>query len=217
MISLERYKWVQWCEVFPCQYPCTTSFPGAFQLGIFRHCIFAISWLIWILHTIYILKLFHKVFQPLSLLVMFFLILRISLENFKQSSEFGIIQSPCFSLFSSLYTCFWLTWNIWFCLNCEILCFIFLTFDLFAMNLCFNSSITRFTPFFFTPYFTFSSLIFLFPFPRVSSCLPLSSLLISLLRLVISLSILLFHHGSFFLSSCLSSLQLLLQSKKLLS
>ena len=127
-----------------------------------------------------------------------FLILQISLQNLILSSELGIILSPCFSPFRSLYTCFWLTWNSWFCLNCEILCSYLLTSVFFAINLCFNSSITRFIPFFFTLYLVFSSLIFSFPFPPVSPCLSLSSLLISLLRLVISLSILLFHHGCFF-------------------
>ena len=114
------------------------------------------------------------------------------------SSESGIILSPSFSLFSSLYTCFWLTWNSWFCLNWEILCPYLLTLVFFAINLCFNSSITRFIPFFSTLYLVFSSLIFLFPFPPVSPRISLSSLLTCLLRLVISLSILLFHHGSFF-------------------
>ena len=128
------------------------------------------------------------------------------------SSELGIILSPCFSQFRSFYTCFWLASNSWFCVNCEILCSYLLTLVFFAINLCFNSSITRFIPFFFTLYLVFSSLIFLFLFPLASPRLSLSSLLISLLRLVISLSILLFHHGCFFLSYFVFfSVQLLLQ------
>ena len=50
------------------QYPCLPSFPGAFQLGIFLHCIFTFSWPI----STFLLKLFSTVFQPLSVLVMFF-------------------------------------------------------------------------------------------------------------------------------------------------
>ena len=68
----------------------------------------------------------------------------------------------------------------------------------FAINLCFNSSIIRFISFFLNLYLTFSSLIFLFPFPPISRCHSLSSLLLSLLSLVISPSVLLFHHSSFF-------------------
>ena len=85
-----------------------------------------------------------------------------------------------------------------FCLTCVIICSYLLTFVFFAINLCFNSSIIRFIPFFLTPYLAFSSLIFLFPFPPVSPYLSLSSPLISLLKLVISISILLFHHDFFF-------------------
>ena len=101
-----------------------------------------------------------------------FLILQISLQNLILSSELGIILSPCFSPFRSLYTCFWLTWNSWFCLNCEILCSYLLTLVFFAINLCFKSLITRFIPFFFTLYLVSSSLIFLFPFPFQSVDIP---------------------------------------------
>ena len=73
----------------------------------------------------------------------------------------------------------------------------FLTFGFFAVNLCFNSSITRFIPSFFTLYLAFSSVICLFTFPPLSSHLSLFSLLISLLRLETSLSVLLFDRSSF--------------------
>ena len=106
-------------------------------------------------------------------------------------------MSPCFSPFSSFYTCFWSTSKSSFCLNCKILCLYLLTFVFLAINLCFNSSITRFILFFFTPYLAFSSLIFLFLFLPVSPCLSLFSLLISPYKLVISLLVL-SYHSSFF-------------------
>ena len=105
------------------QYPCTSSFPGSFQLGIFLHCIFTISWLILtfsILFTVsncFVRPIHHSACWPYS-----FLILQISFQNLIISSGFRIILWPCFSLLSSLYTYFWLTWNSWFCLDYEILC-----------------------------------------------------------------------------------------------
>ena len=112
------------------------------------------------------------------------------------SSKFGITLSPYFFLFSFLCTCFELARNSWFCLNCEILYSYLLTFVFFAITSCFNSSITRFISFFFTLYLAFSYLILLFL--SLQFLLFFSRMLISLLRLVISLSILLFHLGSFF-------------------
>ena len=95
---------------FSNQYPCTPSFPGAFQLGIFLHSIFTISWLI---STFSVLLTFSNCFlQPFSYSVCwlcYFVILQISLQNLILSSEFGIILPPCFSPFRSLYTSFWLT------------------------------------------------------------------------------------------------------------
>ena len=91
------------------RYLCTPSFPGAFQLGIFLHCIFTISWLI---STSSILFLFSNCFlQPFnhSACWLCFLILQISVENSVLSSEFRIILSPSFSSFNSLHACFWLT------------------------------------------------------------------------------------------------------------
>ena len=140
-----------------------------------------------------------------------------SLQNLILSSELGIIPSSCFSPCRSFYTCFWLTGNSWFCLICEILCSYLLTLVFFAINFCFNSSITRFILLFFTLYIAFNSFIFLFPFLPVSPRLSLSSLLISLLRLVISLSIFFYTLALFSLRFCLSSLQLFLQPKGLLS
>ena len=105
-----------------------------------------------------------------------FLILQISLQNLILSSELGIILSPCFSPFRSLYTCFWLTWNSWFCLNCEILCLYLFTLAFFAINLCFNSPITIFIPFFFTLYLVCSSLILFLSFSSsFSSSFPFQS------------------------------------------
>ena len=95
---------------FSNQYPCTASFPGAFQLGIFLHSIFTISWLI---STFSILLTFSNCFlQPFNYSVCWlchFVMLQISLQNLILSSEFGIILPPCFSPFRSLYTSFWLT------------------------------------------------------------------------------------------------------------
>ena len=53
-------------------------------------------------------------------------------------------------------------------------------------------------PLFFALYLALSSLIFIFLFPSVYPCLSLFGMVISLLKLVIFLSILLFHHGSIF-------------------
>ena len=123
-----------------------------------------------------------------------FLVLQISLQNFILCSKFGIL-SPCFSLDRSLCTCFRLTKNSWFCLNCEILCSYILTFVFFAINQpllwFFNNQIYSLF------LHSIFSIQFLNPFPLVSPYFSLSSLLISLLRLVISLSVLLYHHGSF--------------------
>ena len=54
------------------QYLCTLPFPGAFQLDIFLHCIFTISWLISNFAILNILKLFSTAFEPLNVLVKFF-------------------------------------------------------------------------------------------------------------------------------------------------
>ena len=150
------------------------------------------------LHTACILKLFSTAFQPLSVLVMFFSDTPDITPKLDAIFRVRDNSITLFFPFSSFYTCSWLAWKCWFCLNCEILCLYLVTFVVFAVNLCFNSSVTSFIPFFFTLYLVFSPLIFLFLFPPVSPRLSLFSLFISLLRLPISLSILLFHHGSFF-------------------
>ena len=96
-----------------------------------------------------------------------------------------------------------------------MLCSYLLTFIFIAINPCFNSSITKVISLFFTLHLAFNSLIFIFPFPPVSLCLPFSSLLIFLLRLVISLQFF-STMAPFSLLFCLFSLQLLSQPKELL-
>ena len=85
-------------------------FSGAFHLGIFLKCIFTISWLV---STISILftssNCFLQPFNHSAWWLYSFLILQISFQNLILSSEFGIVLSHCFYLFSPLYTCFWLT------------------------------------------------------------------------------------------------------------
>ena len=167
MIQLHCYTWVQWCKIFQ-PISVHTIFPRSFPVRHLSalHFYFLVDFNYF--HTVYILKLFSTAFQPINVLVMFLSYTPDITPKFDTIFRIGIILSPCFYSFRSLCTCFWFTWNSWFCLNCEII-----------LNLGFNSSITRFVPFFFTLYLALSSLIFLFPFPPVSPCLSLSSLLIS--------------------------------------
>ena len=74
------------------------------------------------LYTVYSLKLFLRPFHHSACWLYSFLILQMSFQNLIISSGFRIILWPCFSLFSSLYTYFWLTWNSWFCVHYEIIC-----------------------------------------------------------------------------------------------
>ena len=178
--------WVQWWKVFQ---------------PISLHTIFARNFPVWylcalhfyhfladfnLLYTIYILILFSTVFQPTNVLVIFFSYTLNITPNFDTIFR---IQNDSVTLFFSILI-------VWL----EIVCLhklwnpLFIVF--FAINLCFISWITRFIPFF-TLYLAFSSLTFLFSFPSVSPHLPLSSLLISLLRLEIALSIFVFLYGSF--------------------
>ena len=175
---------------------CPRSF--SFSASLFISFLPFLDWFQYFPFCLHSETVFKQLFNYSARWLCSFLILQISLQILILSSELGIILSPCFSPFRSLYTCFWLTWNSWFYLNWEILCSYLLTCVFFAIIPCFDSSITRFISFFFTLYLAFNSFIFLFPFPPVFPRLSFSSLLISLLRLVISLSILFFYHGSFF-------------------
>ena len=141
---LPCYTWGQWCKVFQ---PISLyiiffrSFPVRYLSVFHFHHFLADSNF---LQTVYILISFSTVFHPLSVLVMFFCYT----PGLILFSEFGIILPLYFSLFSSLYTYFWLNGNSCFCLNCVIVCSYLLTSVFFSINLCFNSLITRFIIFF---------------------------------------------------------------------
>ena len=140
-------------------------------------------------------SLFLSDFQPLSMFVMLFSYTPDITPKF--DTIFRIRGNSVTSFFSvEFFVHLFLVYlNNWFCQNCEILCSYLLAFLFFAINLFFTSSVTRFIPFS-TLCLVFISLIFIFPFPPVFHCHSLASLLISPLRLVLSLSILLFHNGS---------------------
>ena len=176
------------------------SFPGAFQLGIFLHCIFIISWLIQLYPYCFYFQIFLQSFNHAVCWLCSFLKLEMSLENMMLSSEFRIILSPCFSPFSSLCLC---------------LCFLYLLSFIFAISLGFNSSITILIPFFFTQFsIQFLDLSFSFPLSFSSFFFFESAYIPSQVRNIAFNSS--FPTWFFFLLFCLFSLQLLSQPKGLL-
>ena len=135
---------------FLIQYPWTPSFPVAFQLGIFPHCLITVSRLMIILswRCFSFSNSFFKSFSHSASRSCPFSTLQISHWNLLLSSSSGPFVQSYPSSLNSAYIFFWSKSNILFCLNCSILCSyqILLIFALFARILCFNSSITVFNP-----------------------------------------------------------------------
>ena len=106
------YTLLQWCKIFQ-PMSLRTIFSGTFQLGIFLHCIFIISWLISTFSILFTFSnCFLKLFNHTACWLCSFLILRYHSKIW-------------YCLFISLDLCtpvFWMTWNSSFCPNCEILC-----------------------------------------------------------------------------------------------